>query len=58
LGGGGGVEKVSLEENMVLEADFSKVEIKLVTEGSYAEGTLGLDGFSFLSIKRSGLLLN
>jgi hypothetical protein len=41
-------EKVSLEENQLLEAEFSEEEIKRAIDGSYAEGAPGPDGFSFI----------
>jgi hypothetical protein len=41
-------EKVSLEENQLLEAEFSEEEIKKAIDGSYAEGAPGPDGFSFM----------
>jgi hypothetical protein len=41
-------EKVSEEENAMLEAPFSETEVKEVVFGSYAEGAPGPDGFSFL----------
>jgi hypothetical protein len=41
-------EKVSEEENNVLEAPFSEAEVREAVFGSYAEGALGPDGFSFL----------
>jgi hypothetical protein len=41
-------EKVSEEENNMLEAPFSEAEVKEVVFGSYAEGSPGPDGFSFL----------
>jgi hypothetical protein len=41
-------EKVSEEENNMLEAPFSEVKVKEAIFGSYAEGAPGSDGFSFL----------
>jgi hypothetical protein len=40
-------EKVTSEENQMLEAPFSVEEIKEVIDNSYAEGAPGSDGFSF-----------
>jgi hypothetical protein len=39
---------VSNEENDMLDAPFTEDEIKEAVFGSYAEGALGLDGFTFL----------
>jgi hypothetical protein len=41
-------EKVSSEENEALEAELSEEEIRRAVFESYAEGTPGPDGFSFL----------
>jgi hypothetical protein len=41
-------EKVTSEENQILEAQFSVEEIKEAIDSSYAEGALGPDGFSFM----------
>jgi hypothetical protein len=41
-------ERVTLQENEILEAPFSKEEVKEAVFGSYAEGAPGLDGFPFL----------
>jgi hypothetical protein len=41
-------EKVTSEENQMLEAEFSEDEILRAIHGSYAEGALGPDGFSFM----------
>jgi hypothetical protein len=41
-------EKVSSEENEVLEAPFSEMEVKKVVFGSYSEGGSVPDGMSFL----------
>jgi hypothetical protein len=41
-------EKVSGEENAVLEAPFLEAEVKEAVFSSYAEGAPGPDGFSFL----------
>jgi hypothetical protein len=41
-------EKISPEENEMLEASFSEDEIREVVYGSYAKGAPGPDGFSFL----------
>jgi hypothetical protein len=41
-------EKVTLEENTILEAEFSEEEIKKANDKSYPEGALGPDEFSFL----------
>jgi hypothetical protein len=46
--GGGEEEKVSPEDNLALEAKFTEEEIKLAIDGSYVEGALGPDGFSFM----------
>jgi hypothetical protein len=39
--------KVKLEENEVLEDEFSEKEITKSIDESYAEGAVGSDGFSF-----------
>jgi hypothetical protein len=39
---------VSGDQNRVLDADFSEKEVRDAVFGSYAEGALGPDGFSFL----------
>ena len=41
-------EKVTVEENALLEADFSEAEVKEAVFGSYAEGAPGPDGLPFL----------
>jgi hypothetical protein len=41
-------EKVTSEENQILEAQFSIEEIKEAIDSSYAEGAPGPDGFSFM----------
>jgi hypothetical protein len=41
-------ERVSMEENDMMEADFSEEEILTAIKGSYAEEAPGPDGFSFL----------
>jgi hypothetical protein len=41
-------EKVTLQENVELEKEFSEEEIKEAVFGSYAEGAPGPDGLSFL----------
>jgi hypothetical protein len=41
-------EKVTLQENIALEKEFSEEEIKNAVFGSYAEGAPGPDGLSFL----------
>jgi hypothetical protein len=41
-------EKVSEDENVLLEAPFSEEEVKEAVFGSYAEGAPGPDGFYFL----------
>jgi len=41
-------EKVTAEENALLEADFSEAEVKEAVFGSYAEGAPGPDGLPFL----------
>jgi hypothetical protein len=43
-----GSEKVSVEENLLLEADFTEEEILQAVKGSYLEGAPEPDGFSFL----------
>jgi hypothetical protein len=45
-------EKVSSEENEMLEYEFSETEIKKAIEGSYAERAPGPDGFLFLFYQR------
>jgi hypothetical protein len=39
---------ISMEENHMLEADFTEDEILQAIKGSYAEVATGPDGFSFL----------
>ena len=41
-------EKVTLEENLMLQCPFSEEEIKEAVFGSYADGAPGPDGFSFM----------
>ena len=41
-------ERISLLENELLEAPFSKAEIKEAVFGSYSDGAPGPDGFSFM----------
>jgi hypothetical protein len=41
-------DKVTQEENDLLEAELTQEEIKRAIDGSYAEGAHGLDDFSFL----------
>jgi hypothetical protein len=41
-------EKVTNEENQLLQAEFSKEEIKTAIDASYAEGAPRPDGFSFM----------
>jgi hypothetical protein len=41
-------EKIFDEENQMSEAEFTEEEILQAIKGSYAEGALGSDGFSFL----------
>jgi hypothetical protein len=41
-------EKILPEENQLLEADFSKEEIREAIKGSYSDGAPGPDVFSFL----------
>jgi hypothetical protein len=41
-------EKVTDEQNLMLDADFTEQEVKDAVFGSYAEGAPGPDGFSFL----------
>jgi hypothetical protein len=41
-------EKVSVEENLNVEADFLEDDVKKAIYDSYAEGAPGPDGFSFL----------
>jgi hypothetical protein len=50
-------EKVTGEENAWLEAKFSKEEIKRAIEGSFSEGALGPDGFSFLFYQKFWLVI-
>jgi hypothetical protein len=42
------VDRITLEENELLEAPFSEEEIKKDIDGSYAGGAPSPDGFSFL----------
>jgi hypothetical protein len=42
------VERVTQEENDILEAEMTEEEIFQAIKGSYAEGSPGPDGFSFL----------
>jgi hypothetical protein len=41
-------EKVSNEENQLLQVEFSEEEIKTAIDASYTEGAPGPDGFSFM----------
>jgi hypothetical protein len=41
-------DKVTVQENVMLEASFSEEEIKMAIFESYAKGALGLDSFSFM----------
>ena len=41
-------EKVTIEENLMLQCPFSEVEIKEAVFGSYVDGAPGPDGFSFM----------
>jgi hypothetical protein len=41
-------KRVSDEENILLEAELSEEEILLAIKGSYSDGALGPDGFSFM----------
>jgi hypothetical protein len=41
-------DKVTVDENKMLEASFTEKEIKTAIYESYAEGAPGPDGFSFL----------
>jgi hypothetical protein len=41
-------EKVTDEQNLMLDADFTEQEVNDAVFGSYAEGAPGPDGFSFL----------
>jgi hypothetical protein len=41
-------EKVTSEENDLLEREFSEEEVKMAIDESYAEGASGLNGLSFL----------
>jgi hypothetical protein len=41
-------EKVTNEENQLLQIEFSEEEIKTAIDASYAEGAPGPDGFSFM----------
>jgi hypothetical protein len=45
-------EKVTQEENLILEAELTEEEIKRAIDGSYAEGAPGPDGFSFMFYQR------
>jgi hypothetical protein len=45
-------EKISLEENQMLEAEFTEEEIKRAIDSSYKEGASGLDGFLFMFYQR------
>jgi hypothetical protein len=47
----GSREKVTKEENLSLEAEISKEDIKRSIDSSYAQGALGPDGFSFMFCK-------
>jgi hypothetical protein len=40
-------EKVSMEENQILESEFTEEKIFNVIKGSYAEGVTGPDSFFF-----------
>ena len=42
------VDRVTGDQNALLEADFTEDEVKTAVFGSYAEGAPGPDGFSFL----------
>jgi hypothetical protein len=45
-------EKVTQEENLALEVEFTEEEIKRAIDGSYAEGAPGPYGFSFILYQR------
>ena len=45
---GGEEERVTEQENELLEAPFSEEEIRIAIFESYAEGVPGPDGFSFM----------
>jgi hypothetical protein len=45
-------ERVSIEENDMLEANFSEEEIKRAIDSSYANGAPDPDGFSVLFYKK------
>jgi hypothetical protein len=47
-------EKISMEKNDMLEADFTESGIKKVIDGSYAEEAPGLDGLHLCFIKKIG----
>jgi hypothetical protein len=47
-------EKVTSEQNLFLETDFTENKVKDAIFGSYAEGAPGPDGFYFLFINISG----
>jgi hypothetical protein len=50
-------EKVTKEENAMLEAEFIEEEIKRAINGSYAKGPQALMDFPLCSIKGFGRLL-
>jgi hypothetical protein len=45
-------EKVTHEEKVALEAEFTEEEIKRDIDGSYAEGAPGPNGVSFIFYQR------
>lgn len=47
-GFGDEADRVSPEQNNILDAPFTEAEVKEAAFGSYAEGAPGPDGFSFL----------
>lgn len=49
------IEKVTTEENELLQAPFSETEIKDALFNCYAEGAPGPDGLSFLFYQSSGM---
>ena len=48
-------EKVTVEENTILDAPLSEEEIKFAIFSSYADGAPGPDGFPFLFTRISGI---
>jgi hypothetical protein len=50
-------EKVSESDNNMLDAPFTEEEIKTAVFSSYSDGTLGLDGLSFMFYKKFWVLV-